>query len=147
MNIKSRGRPTKYHPAVGEKIAATMAEGLSLEAAAAACGIGPRTAFTWQKTYDDFRQAVEVGRSLALLFWERRAIALSGGEPGNGALVALALKNRSRAAHGWRDVQGIEHSGPHDGQIEVQHTLRIDHLSDDDLLVLERTLGRLKAIP
>ena len=144
MSIKARGRPTKYHPEIGEKIAATMAEGLSLEAAAAACGIGPRTAFTWQNTFDDFRQAVEVGRSQALLFWERRAIALSRGEPGNAALVTLALKNRSRSAYGWRDVQGIEHSGPHDGQIEVQHSLAIDHLSDDDLLVLEKALAGLK---
>jgi hypothetical protein len=144
MSIKARGRPTKYHPEIGEKIAATMAEGLSLEAAAAACGIGPRTIFTWQKTFDDFRQAVEVGRSQALLFWERRAISLSRGEPGNAALVTLALKNRSRSAYGWRDVQAIEHSGPYDGQIEVQHTLKIDHLNDDDLLVLEKALVGLK---
>jgi len=43
---------------------AAMGEGLSLESAAASCGIGPRTALTWQTQHDDFRQAVEEGRHL-----------------------------------------------------------------------------------
>ena len=50
------GRPSNYHPEVGQDIADAMATGLSLEAAAAACGIGPRTAFTWQQQHEEFRQ-------------------------------------------------------------------------------------------
>ena len=72
-----------------------MGEGLSLEAAAASCGIGPRTALTWQTQHDDFRQAVEEGRTKSLLFWERRPISLFKGEVGNAAVVKLGLKNRS----------------------------------------------------
>ena len=54
-------------------------------------GIGPRTAFTWQTQHDEFRQAVEEGRTKFLLFWERVAIALSKGEAGNAAIVTLGL--------------------------------------------------------
>ncbi len=46
------GRPSLYSPEFGEKIADAMATGRSLEAAAAACGIGPRTAFTWQNQHE-----------------------------------------------------------------------------------------------
>ena len=80
------GRPSRYTPNIGQRISDAMATGLSLEAAAASCGIGPRTAFTWQNQREEFRQAVEDGRARALLFWERRAIALANGEPGNAAL-------------------------------------------------------------
>ena len=112
------GRPTLYTPEQGARIADAMADGLSLEAAAASCGVGPRTAFTWQNEHDEFRQAVEHGRARALLFWEKRAIALANGEPGNAAVVTLGLKNRSRAASGWHDAQRLEHSGP-DGAAKI----------------------------
>jgi hypothetical protein len=97
-----------------------MATGLSLEAAAASCGVGPRTAFTWQNQHEEFRQAVEGGRARALLFWERRAIALANGEAGNAAIVALGLKNRSRGASGWHDAQRLEHSSPEGGPMQVE---------------------------
>jgi hypothetical protein len=103
-----------------------MATGLSLEAAAASCGIGPRTAFTWQNQHEEFRQAVEDGRARALLFWERRAIALANGEAGNAAIVALGLKNRARAASGWHDAQRLEHSGPEGGPVQLQPVRTID---------------------
>ena len=40
------GRPSNYRPEIGRQISDAMGTGLSLEAAAAACGVGPRTAFT-----------------------------------------------------------------------------------------------------
>ena len=127
------GRPSSYTPDIGQRISDAMATGLSLEAAAASCGIGPRTAFTWQNHHEEFRQAVEDGRARALLFWERRAIALANGEAGNAAIVALGLKNRSRAASGWHDAQRLEHSGPEGGPVQMQAvtidatTLSVEH--------------------
>jgi hypothetical protein len=127
------GRPSRYTPDIGERIADAMATGLSLDAAAAARRIGPRTAFTWQNQHEEFRQAVEDGRARALLFWERRAISLANGEAGNAAIVALGLKNRSRAASGWHDAQRLEHSGPGGGPVQMQavtidaSTLSVEH--------------------
>ena len=119
-----------------------MAEGLSLEAAAASCGVGPRTAFRWQDEIDEFRQAVEEGRARSLLFWERRAIGLAKGEPGNAAVVTLGLKNRSRAASGWHDAQRLEHSGPDGGPIrqETTNVLDVSSLDVAELEALEKAL-------
>jgi hypothetical protein len=135
------GRPTKYSAEIGEQIADAMAEGLSLEAAAASCGVGTRTVFTWQNQHEDFRQAVEDGRARSLLFWERRAVAIAGGEGGNANIVSLGLKNRSRAASGWHDPQRLEHSGPDGGPIQTAPvTLDVRKLSKEDRNALKRVL-------
>jgi hypothetical protein len=121
-----------------------MATGLSLEAAAASCGVGPRTAYTWQAEHDEFRQSVEDGRARALLYWERRALALANGEPGNAAIVSLGLKNRSRAASGWHDAQRLEHSSPDGGPVQVEKTVALpfEKLTDDELDALESILNK-----
>ena len=136
------GRPSTYRPELCDLISDAMAEGLSLEAAAAACGVGPRTVFRWQDEIDEFRQAVEEGRARSLLFWERRAIGLAKGEPGNAAVVTLGLKNRSRAASGWHDAQRLEHSGPDGGPIRQQTTnvLDVSGLDVQELVALEKAL-------
>jgi len=136
------GRPTLYRPELCDQIIEAMGEGLSLEAAGAACGVGTRTVFIWQNQHEEFRQAVEEGRTKALLFWERRAIALSKGESGNAAVITLGLKNRSRAAAGWHDAQRLEHSGPDGGAIQQQvtRTLDISTLNDEQLEALEMAL-------
>ena len=136
------GRPSSYRPEIGQQIADAMATGLSLEAAAASCGLGPRTAFTWQGQHEEFRQSVEDGRARSLLFWERRAIALASGEAGNAAVVTLGLKNRSRAASGWHDAQRLEHSGPDGGPVQQQimDALDLRSLTDDELGLLSRLL-------
>jgi len=124
-----------------------MGEGLSLETAAAACGIGPRTVFTWQNQHEEFRQAVEEGRTKSLLFWERRAIAMARGGAGNASIVTLGLKNRSRAASGWHDAHRLEHIGPDGGAIQqqVKADINLKALSDGELTELEQLL--LKANP
>ena len=136
------GRPSSYRPDIGLKIADAMATGLSLEAAAASCGVGPRTAFTWQGQHEEFRQAVEDGRARSLLFWERRVIALASGEAGSAAVVTLGLKNRSRAASGWHDAQRLEHSGPDGGPVQQQVVRRLDvsTLNEEQLEALEMAL-------
>ena len=73
---KKPGRPSKYLLELGMEIADTMAQGLSLEAAAASCGIGPRTVFDWQRRYPEFLQSVEDGRARSLLFWEGIGVML-----------------------------------------------------------------------
>jgi hypothetical protein len=118
------GRPTRYSKEISDALVKAMATGLSLEAAAAKIGVGPRTLFTWQNKHEEFRQAIQEGRQQALLFWERRAIAMAEGAPGNAQLVTLALKNRSRAASGWHDAQRIEHTGGDGGPVQVQQVVK-----------------------
>ena len=120
------GRPSRYKSAIGEQLIEAMARGLSLEAAAAKIGVGPRTLFTWQNKHEEFRQAIQEGRQRALLFWEEQAISMAKGAPGNAQLVMLALKNRSRAASGWHDAQRLEHTGGDGGAIQVENRAVID---------------------
>ena len=123
------------------EIADAMAQGLSLEAAAASCDIGPRTVFDWQRRYPEFLQSVEDGRARSLLFWEGRALALATGEAGNASIVALGLKNRSRAASGWHDAHRLEHSGPDGTPISVaSKALNVRSLSKEDRDALKRIL-------
>ena len=120
------GRPSRYKSAIGEQLIEAMARGLSLEAAAAKIGVGPRTLFTWQNKHEEFRQAIQEGRQRALLFWEEQAISMAKGAPGNAQLVMLALKNRSRAASGWHDAQRLEHTGGDGGAIQTENRAVID---------------------
>ena len=65
-------------------------------------------------------RAIETGRAKALLFWEKRAIAVANGEGGNAQTISLALRNRSRSASGWHDAARLEHSGPDGSPLQVQ---------------------------
>jgi len=114
------GRPTTYRPQYGAQIAKAMAGGLSAEAAAAKIGISARSLYTWQRKHPEFEQAIQEGRHRALLWWEERALAMANGKDGSAQIVSLGLRNRSRAASGWEDRQGREHSGPAGGPIEIE---------------------------
>ena len=59
-----------------------------------------------------------------MLWWEERALVLASGEPGNTQIVALALKNRSRAAQGWNnDAVQVEHNITTEPAIEARPDL------------------------
>jgi len=121
------GRPSTYRPELGQELIEAMAGGLSAEAAAAKVGIGARTVFKWQRQHPEFMQAIQEGRHQALLFWEQRAIAVAHGKPGNAQLIALALKNRSRAASGWHhDIQKTELTGADGAPIQTEVKTTID---------------------
>jgi hypothetical protein len=121
---RKRGRPSRYSKEISVALIEAMATGLSLEAAAASIRISPRVVFDWQSRHPEFLQAVQEGRQQALLFWERKAIAIAEGAPGNAQLVMLALKNRSRAASGWHDAQRLEHTGSDGGPVQVQQVVK-----------------------
>lgn len=141
------GRPTAYSPDLCDRIVEAMATGLSLDAAAAEIGISPRSTYKFQRDFPEFAQAVEEGRAKALAFWERRAIAVASGKPGNAAIISLGLRNRSRSASGWHESVRTEHSGP-DGQpvqVEQKSTIDVSALNADQLRQLRGLLLLAKA--
>lgn len=136
------GRPTAYSPDICDKLIAAMSEGLSLDAAAVEISISPRTAYQWQRDIPEFSQAIEIGRANALAFWEKRAIAVANGKPGNAQIISLGLRNRSRSASGWQEAVRNEHSGP-DGmpiQIEKVTPLDVSSLSTEQRQALKQAL-------
>jgi hypothetical protein len=121
------GRPTIYRPELGQQLISAMAGGLSAEAAAARIGISARSLYEWQQRHPEFLQAVQEGRAMAMLFWERLAIDVARGKPGNSQMITLALKNRSRAASGWHhDIQKTELTGADGGAIQTEVKTTID---------------------
>lgn len=137
---RSVGRPSCYRREYYVSIIKAMATGLSAEAAAAKIGISARSVFYWQREHPEFLQAIQEGRQRGLLWWEKRALEMAKGKPGNTQIVTLALRNRSRAAHGWNnETLKLEHSGP-DGPLAAEITHVIDPKS---LLPEERAALRM----
>jgi hypothetical protein len=123
-----------------------MATGLSAEAAAASVGISARSLYEWQSQHDEFAQAIQEGRQRALLWWERKALAMAGGAQGSAQIVSLGLRNRSRSASGWVETQKLEHTGADGGPVAVQ-TARLDlsTLTAEERTVLRAALMKVKA--
>jgi len=120
------GRPTSYRAEHCIQMIEAMATGLSAEAAAASIGINIRCLYQWQIDHEDFHHAIQEGRQRAILWWERRALAMADGAPGSAQIVSLGLRNRSRAASGWVDTAKIEHTGDGGGPIQTQQVKTID---------------------
>jgi hypothetical protein len=87
------GRPTLYRREMCDRLVEAMAGGLTAEAAAAKIGISARSLFYWQQQHPEFLQAIQEGRQRSQLWWEERALAMAGGEPGNTQIVVVWPKN------------------------------------------------------
>lgn len=119
-----------------------MGAGLSAEAAAASIGISARSLYEWQQSHPEFAQAIQEGRQRALLWWERRALAMADGAPGSAQIVSLGLRNRSRAASGWVDTHKLEHTGSDGGPIQTEKVVTLDvrSLTPDQRMLLRQAL-------
>ena len=128
------GRPTSYRQKYCDLIVEAMSTGLSAEAAAAEIGISARSLFNWQHRHPEFLQAIQEGRQRSLLWWEKRALEMASGEPGNTQIVVLGLRNRSRAAHGWNnDTVKVEHTGVEGqpAQLDKRNVIDVGRLDED----------------
>ena len=139
------GRPTKLTADIADKIVCHMANGLSAEAAAAKVGVGASTLYAWQTKFPEFREAIQMGRQLALLWWEQRARDMAQGASGSAQIVSLGLRNRSRSASGWIASERLEISGPNGGPVqkETTHKFDLNYLTDEELEVLDRAFSKI----
>jgi len=137
------GRPTRYCPEIVSKIINDMKIGYSLEAAAIGADIAPQILYKWAHKYPEFRDAIQTGRVSALRHWENLAMAAAAGEPGNGQLISLGLRNRARSASGWEnEAKKIEITGANGGAIELAQRIDVSTLAPDDRDVLRDLLMR-----
>ena len=137
------GRPTLFRRRHCEQMIEAMATGLSAEAAAASVGISARCLYQWQHDHPEFQQAIQEGRQLALLWWERRAQAMAAGAPGSAQIVSLGLRNRSRAASGWVDAHKVEHNA--EAAPPALTPLDITALTQEERVVLRKALVAAQA--
>ena len=102
------GRPTKYDPAMVDKVVPFLAQGYSVVALAGHLGVCYDTVKEWEKDYPEFSAAVQKGRAAASVWWENvaRNNALTG--QGNATTTIFGLKNRARQE--WADVRQLDHT-------------------------------------
>lgn len=109
------GRPTDYRPAMGEEILAMMAQGFSLQAAAAELGIHRQRVYEWMERHPEFADIVKVAQGKRVLKLERDLLNASDGPTVTSRI--FALKNASPEE--WREKVVQEHVGKDGGPIQT----------------------------
>lgn len=102
------GRPTDYRPAMGEEILAMMAQGFSLQAAAAELGVHRQRVYEWMERHPEFADIVKVAQGKRVLKLERDLLSAADGPTVTSRI--FALKNASPEE--WREKVTQEISGP-----------------------------------
>jgi hypothetical protein len=101
------GQPTKYHEGVPQIVIDNMKQGLSIDACCGILGVTRKTFYSWIETHSELAEAVEHGKIMCQVFWEKLGImGASGKIPGfNAASYIFNMKNRFK----WTDRQETTH--------------------------------------
>lgn len=123
-------RKKHYNDLVGTKKKQSIrAGGWSIEEVCIYWGITRMTYHNWRKAHTEFEYAHEIGEMHKVAYWRSKQRKVgSGEEPGNAAIINLALKNEV----GYVDKQEIEHT--HNEQIT---TIRIERIESPAPRVIE----------
>ena len=114
-----RGRPSKYDPAMCERIIELGKTGASQCEMAAELGIHWTTFEDWRDNRPDFSEAVKQSVKLSQAWWEKNGrIATFGGCEGFNA-TSYIFQMKNRFADDWRDKQEREMSGTTTTVIQV----------------------------
>lgn len=116
------GRPSSYKPEYCDTAIAFMEDGYSVTALAGHLRVARSTIYKWADEHPEFSDALNIGQSVAALWWEDRLRAVARGDEGNAAAAIFALKNR--ASDDWRDKQEVDHRS-RDGSMTPPTVIRI----------------------
>jgi len=128
------GRPTKYNPALCDKIADMGKEGLSRHQIGSRLGLHPTNISDWEAVHEEFRNALKEAKQHALDYWETLAQNHMIENPG-GPRINTGLWSRSMAArfpNEYRENNKVEVVGKNDGaiQVDVIHDFAKDLVAD-----------------
>ena len=104
------GRPTKYDPAMCDRVVAMMAKGFSKEEVCydpdEGLGIAWATFQNWQEKHPQFLAAVKEGEKASAAWWQKtgRTAVLGGIDGFNATAYVFNMKNR----FGWADKAEIK---------------------------------------
>lgn len=118
------GRPTKYDPAMCDKVIAAGEEGETLAGMAEACDVDRETINNWMSSHPEFSRAVKRGLQRAQVWWERQGrLGTFGAVEGfNATSYIFQMKNRFRAD--WNDTVKTDHTSS-DGSMTPQVIERV----------------------
>lgn len=114
------GRPTKYDPAMCEKVVEEMKTGATREEMAGFLGIHVDTFYEWLDRYQDFSDAVSLGDQYAKLWWMKKGRESLEKRVFREHLYATNMANR----FGWRSR--VEHSGDEKNPVRVITVSKMD---------------------
>ncbi len=102
------GRPTKYDPAMVERVVPFLSQGYSLMGLAGHLGVSLETIYRWRDEYPEFCDAIKTGQAASGAWWEEvaRKNAITG--EGNATMAIFGVKNRARTE--WADVRQLDHT-------------------------------------
>lgn len=138
MEVKPRGRPTKYRPEMCEEVVVYMAQGMSLCEVAAKLGIRRETLWDWTRKNEDFSNSIKVGTDLSQAWWEdiaRNNILQNTRNDGspivfNTSLWFMNMKNRFKDE--WKDKHEVEQVST----IKIEHATKSDDQLESEILAL-----------
>lgn len=123
------GRPTKYDPAMCEKVIECGKEGGTLAEMADAIDIDRSTVNEWIAKHPEFSRAIKRGLDHAQAWWEKNGrLATFGGKDGFNA-TSFIFNMKNRFPEDWKDKRETEHSG-------AMTVRKATELSDDELAKL-----------
>jgi len=114
---RSVGRPTKYDPAMCEKVVECGREGMSKAEIAAELDVTRDTMNEWTKLHPSFLDAVHRAQDLSLAWWEKQSrTGLDKGSAFNAPLWGKAMSGRF-PAEPYRDRAEV--TGANGGPIQT----------------------------
>lgn len=116
-----------------------MAKGYSYESFGAEIEVGRATLYVWERRYEEWKQAKEVGHEMALRAWEQLAVAKARGQKitltensvidgkrMDGPTINFMLKTRFRKV--YKIVETIEHTEvekPSEEEIDLAKAIQL----------------------
>lgn len=119
------GRPSKYDPAYCGQMIEHCREGYSLDTFAAVIGVARRTLFNWAERHEEFADAFEIAKGLALFSWEKRARTVGEGNGGPGAAAICQFMMRNFGPDAYTDRREVAYTGA------IQHNLTYEQAVEE----------------
>jgi len=133
---KKIGRPSKYDPALCDKVVELGRQGKSVEQISSALGFHYKTLLYWSETHPEFLEAMELAKQYEMAYWEDLASQYIVEAP-QSAKLNTGLWSRSMAARfpaKYRENSKVEVTGKNDKPIQVDVLHDFSQSLVDDLL-------------
>jgi len=133
---KKIGRPSKYDPALCDKVVELGRQGKSVEQISSALGFHYKTLLYWAETHPEFLEAMELAKQYELAYWEDLGSQYIVEAP-QSAKLNTGLWSRSMAARfpaKYRENSKVEVTGKNDKPIQVDVLHDFSQSLVDDLL-------------
>ena len=119
-NLRRPGRPTKYVPAMCDRVIALGAQGMGKAEMAVELGVAYSTFDLWQKDRPEFSEAVKEAVRQSQAWWERQGRLATFGKLDGFNATAFIFQMKNRFREDWRDRHDLAHMGADGGAVKTE---------------------------